>query len=132
MKLVGAILNCPTMWNTAKNLLDMGFSRYRAQRFLPRETVFSVPVENGVKKALSAAPILAILYPTEIDGGETYTVETTFHRIRAPVKAGDPVGTASLLRNGTVVSTVPIVALESADTADLPYYLRKTVLGFLG
>lgn len=132
MKLVGAILNCPTMWNTAKDLLDMGFSTYRAQRFLSRETVFSVPVENGVKKALSAAPIADILYPTEIGGGETYTVQTTFHRICAPVAAGDPVGTASLVRNGTVIAAVPIVALEPLDTADLSYYLRKTVLAFFG
>ena len=132
MKLVGAILNCPTMWNTAKTLLDRGFSGYRIGLFLSRETVFSLPVENGVKKTLSAAPILDILYPTEVDGSETYTVETAFDRCAAPVSKGQTVGTASLIRNGTVVLTVPIAAAEAVDAVDFAYYLLKAVLSFIG
>ena len=132
MKLVGAILNCPTMWNTAKSMLDAGFSDYRLKPFLPRETVFSVPVENGVKKALSAAPIRGILYPTETGGEEHYSVETTLERRCAPVHAGETVGTASLVRNGAVVKTVSIVALETVETAGFSYYFRKTVRAFFG
>jgi len=131
MKLVGAILNCPSMWNTAKSMLDAGFHGYRVRTFLSRETVFSIPVENGVKKALSAAPILAILYPTEIDGAETYAVETAFDVCAAPVRAGQTVGTATLTCNGTAVKTVPIVALETVDTVDFAYYLKKAVSAFL-
>ena len=132
MKLVGAVLNCPTMWNTAKRMLDAGFQGYRVKRFLPRETVFSVPVENGVKKTLSAAPILDILYPTEIDGEEVYTVETAFDACVAPVRAGQQIGTAKLLRNGVTVQTVPIVAFETVDAVGFSYYLKKAVQAFLG
>ncbi len=132
MKLVGALLNCPTMWNTAKSMLDAGFRDYRVKMFLSRETFFSVPVENGVKKTLSAAPILAILYPTEADGEEVYTVETSFDACAAPIRAGQQVGMAKLLRNGTAVKTVPIVARETADAVGFPYYLKKAVLSFLG
>ena len=132
MKLVGAVLNCPTMWNTAKSLLDTGFRDYRVRIFLPRDTVFSVPVENGVKKALSAAPILGILYPTEIDGDETYSVDTAMDACRAPIRAGQQVGTASLLLNGAVVKTVPIVAAETVDAVDFAYILKKAVSAFLG
>ena len=120
------------MWSTAKSLLDTGFHDYRASTFLSADTLFSVPVENGVKKTLSAAPILGILYPTEIGGDERYSVETAFDALRAPVLAGDPVGTASLVRNGTVVQTVPIVACEAVDAVDLAYYLKKAVLAFFG
>lgn len=132
MKLVGAVLNCPTMWNTAKRMLDAGFHDYREKIFLSRETVFSIPVENGVKKALSAAPILAILYPTEIDGDETYSMETAIEACRAPVRAGQQVGTASLILNGAVVKTVPIVASETVEAVDFTYFLKKAVLAFLG
>lgn len=132
MKLVGAVLNCPTMWNTAKRMLDTGFSDYRIKTFLSRETVFSVSIENGVKKTLSAAPILGILYPTEVDGNEVYTVETAFDACSAPVRAGEQVGTAKLLRNGVTVRTIPIVARETVDAVGFSYYLKKAVLAFLG
>ncbi len=132
MKLVGAILNCPTMWSTAKSMLDAGFRGYRVKTFLSRDTVFSIPVENGVKKTLSAAPILGILYPTEIDGEETYMVETAFDACSAPIRAGQQVGTASLLRNGVTVRTVPIAAKETVDAVGFSYYLKKAVLAFFG
>ncbi len=133
MKLCGAVLNCPTMWNTAKALLDRGFSDYRAKTFLSADTFFSLPVQNGVKKALSAAPVSAILYPTEVGGEEVFSVETSFDAaIPAPVSAGDPVGTATLYRNGIAVRSVPIAAAETVDAAGFGYYLRKAILDFCG
>ena len=131
MKLVGAVLNCPTMWNTAKSMLDAGFHDYRVRTFLTRDTLFSLPVENGVKKGLSAAPIADILYPTQIDGGETSSAETAFDTFKAPVRAGQQVGTVSLVRNGEIVKTVPVVACETVDAVDFAYYLKKAVLSFL-
>lgn len=131
MKLVGAILNCPTMWNTAKSMLDAGFLDYRVKMFLTRGAVFSVPVENGVKKGLSATPIADILYPTQTDGSETYSVETAFDALTAPIRAGQQVGTASLLRNGEIVRTVPVVACETVDAVGFAYYLKKAVRSFL-
>ncbi len=131
LKLVGVVLNCPTMWNTAKSMLDAGFRDYRIRIFLSRDTVFALPVKNGVKKTLSAAPIADILYPTEIDGNETYSAETSFDTLTAPIRAGQQVGTAALVRDGTVVKTVPIVACETVDAVDFTYYLKKAVLSFL-
>lgn len=131
MKLVGAVLNCPAMWKTAENMLNAGFRDYRVKLFLSRGTVFSIPIENGVKKTLSAASILDILYPTEIDGSETYTVETAFDTCAVPIRAGQQVGTASLLLNGEVVKTVPIVARETVEAVGFSYYLKKAVLSFL-
>lgn len=133
MKLVGAVLNCPTMWNTAKALLDRGFSDYRIKTLLPGDTVFSLPVENGVKKTLSAVPVSAILYPTEVGGNETYAVETSFETAYfAPVCAGDRIGTATLYRNGTAILSVPVVSTETVDAAGFGFYFRKTVQGFFG
>jgi len=133
MKLVGAVLNCPTMWNTAKSMLDAGFSTYRATLFLSPETVFSVPIDNGMKKTLSAMPIRGILYPTEIDGTDAFEVRASFEPgLSAPIRAGDPVGTAALLRNGTEVLSVPIVCAETVEAVDFGYYLRKAVGAFCG
>ena len=133
MKLVGAILNCPTMWNTAKSMLDAGFRLYTAKRFVSADTVFLIPVQNGAKKTLCAAPIRGILYPTETGGEETFAVETSLDPdLKAPVRAGDTVGSVSLLRNGVVAATVPIVAAETVEPAGFGYYLRKAVSAFFG
>lgn len=132
MKLVGAVLNCPSMWNTAKAMLDAGFSGYETKLFLSAETVFAVPIENGVKKTLSAAPIRGILYPTEIGGEEAFGMRTSFRPAAAPVAAGDPIGTATLFLNGTAVCSVPIVATETVEAAGFGYYLKKAVGDFIG
>lgn len=132
MLLVGVVLNCPTMWNTAKSMLDAGFARYKAKRFLDESAVFSLPVQNGVKKALSAAPISGILYPTEIEGSETFTVETELvSNLIAPIYAGTQVGTATLCRNGEPVLSVPITATETVSEAGFSYFFKKAVLDFV-
>ena len=133
MLLIGTVLNCPNMWNTAKSMLDAGFSAYRAKLFLSETTVFSVSVANGVKKTLYAAPIRSILYPTEIDGSETFAVRTEFETdLKAPVYAGTAVGTATLLRGGEAVLSVPIAACETVLPVGFSYYFRKAVGDFVG
>lgn len=133
LKLVGAVLNCPTMWNTAVSMLDDGFARLKAVLFLNARTEFSVPVKNGTKKALSAAPISGILYPTEIGGNETFEVRASLPpELRAPVYAGDPVGTATLYRNGEAICSVPIVASETVEKSGFFEYLRRAVSDYLG
>ena len=133
IKAVGVVLNCPSMWNTAKAMLDAAFQTYRAKTFLAADTVFSVSVENGVKKTLCAVPKRSILYPTEIDGDETFTVDVALEpTLCAPVEAGQTVGTATLVRNGTAVCTIPIVARESVFPVDFRYYFLKTVSDFSG
>ena len=133
MLLIGAVLNCPTMWNTAKAMLDSGFSAYRAKLFLTETTVFSLPVQNGAKKALSAAPIRSILYPTKIDGDETYSVRTALrYDLKAPVCAGTAVGAATLYRNGEAVLSVPVTASETVLEAGFSYYLQKAVTDYAG
>ena len=132
MRLVGAVLNCPSMWDTAKSMLDDGFSRYRSTLFVDPNAVFWIPVQNDTKKALSAAPVSGILYVTEIGADETFRVEVSLpDSVRAPVSAGDAVGTATLFRNGEPVCTVPIVAAESADTRGFFDFLRRAVSDFV-
>ena len=132
MLLVGVVLNCPTMWDTAKAMLNHGFAAYRIRHFLDKTAVFSLPVQNGVKKALSAAPISGILYPTEIDGSETFAVEAAFQpELTAPIYAGTQVGTATLYRNGEPVLSVPITATETVLPVGFSYFFQKAVRDFV-
>ena len=133
MRLVGALLNCPTMWNTAKTMLDDGFTQFRTVLFLDRRTEFWIPVANGAKKALSAVPVSGILYTVEIGERESFRVETSLPSgLNAPVRAGDTVGTATLFRNGEAVGSVAIVAAESVKACGFTEYLRKAVSDYHG
>ncbi len=128
MKLVGTVLNCPSMWDAAKSMLDDGFARFEAKLYLDPNTVFWIPVQNGAKKALPLMPLSGILYVTEVGANETVRVETSLpDGISAPVSAGDPVGTAMLYVNGTAVCSVPIVAAEPAEKLGFFDYLRRAV-----
>ncbi len=133
MKLVGAVLNCPAMWDTAKAMLDDGFARFETRIFADRRTEWIIPVKNGAKKALSAVPISCILYTVEIGRDESFDVEVSLlPALEAPVHAGDAVGTATLLLDGRAVRSVPIVAAESVDTVGFPEIFRKAVLCYHG
>ncbi len=132
MKLVGAILNCPSMWNTAKAMLDDGFARFEARLMLSPQTVFRIPLQNSAKKELPLLPLSGILYVTEVDNNETVRVETNLPDfVSAPVSAGDSIGTATLYANGAAVCSVPIVAAESADRLDFFDYLRSAVSDYV-
>lgn len=131
MKLVGALLNCPTMWDSAKSMLDAGFSEFSATPVFGTDTVFWIPVQNGAKKALCAAPISAILYPMKADGSEQWSVQTALpDAVDAPVSAGDAIGTATLVLNGEPVLTVPIIALETVGTRGFLEYLRRAITAY--
>ena len=133
MKFVGVVLNCPTMWKTAVSMLDDAFARFSATLFLSARTEFWISVQNGAKKALSAAPISGILYPVETGGDETFEVRTSLTPgVSAPVHAGDTVGTATLYRNGEAVMTIPIVASETVEKPGFRDYLRRAVSDYLG
>lgn len=128
MLLIGAVLNCPSMWDTAKTMLDGGFSAYRAVQYLDQRTEFTIPVQNGVKKALSAAPIFSILYPTKSDGDGAYEVRTVFCTpLTAPVYEGAEVGAATLYRDGEPVLTVPVTARETVPAVGFSYFFHKAV-----
>ena len=132
MKLVGVVLNCPSMWDTAESMLEGAFSTYRARLFLGTDAVFMLPVQNGSKKTLPAAPISCILVPVRRDDDAIYSVETTFlPTVCAPVAAGDAVGTATLYRNGEAIRSVPIVAREAVDARGFTDYFEQAVSSFV-
>lgn len=114
MQLIGVVLNAPSMWDDARALLDYGFSTYELQRPVSSDEIFSVRVENGERYSLPVRTKCDILYPIRSDGTESLTVSKHLaESFPAPIAAGDALGEIRVFLNGTLLTTVPIVATES-------------------
>lgn len=114
MQLIGVILNAPNMWDDARALLDYGFSTYELQRPVSSEEISSIQIENGESSSLPVCAKYDILYPIRSDGSESLTVSKQLaESFPAPIKAGDALGEIRVFINGTLLTTVPIVAMES-------------------
>lgn len=125
LSLIGAVLNCPTWFDTAAAMLDYGFEHFRADRALEAgEVVASLPVRQGAKAAaavaaedaLRAAVAVGARAETEIDLPDDLT---------APVRVGEVVGTARIKSGGQVVAQCRLVAAESVEARSLAQSLRR-------
>ncbi len=130
LQLVGVVLDCPSMWQTAKQLLDLGFETLEMQRLLPTQLPFlSIEVKNGDKERLAVVPKQGILYPIRKDGSDDVRVSVTVAEepLSAPVAHGTEVGRVTIRVNGEVVLSGPLVTAEGAERLTYPYYLREVL-----
>lgn len=127
MQLVGTVINCPDMWNTAKGLLDYGFENYEMTSLVDAQSMtFSVPVENSEKKHLAVAPEHSILYPTKKNGEDTINVTHSLPELtEAPLMCGTELGSITVRVNDTYVATQNLIAIESAEKLSFWYFLGK-------
>ncbi len=127
MLLVGVLLNCPDMWNTAYAMLDYGFAAYEMRRLLSAGTpIGTVSVSRGESEVLELYAKEDILYPIKRDGSDA--VEWKLARaesLNAPVVAGHEAGIVTLYVNGSEASGTPLIVTRGAARADVGYYLGE-------
>ena len=97
----------------ARELLDFGFAHFREQRLSSAGTVIDeAPVTDyldvSVPAAVSEDTTVAVF---DLAGPITRSV--TVAAVKAPVAAGQRVGVATFTQGDEVISTVPLVAVES-------------------
>lgn len=115
LSLIGAVLNCPTWFDTATLLLDYGFERFRAEAaYESGEAVTTLPVKGGEVKevaAVAAGPLKAAV-PV---GSPVETVRRLPDALHAPVRAGEVLGTAELRCDGEVLARCDLVAARDVE-----------------
>ena len=134
LQLVGVVLDCPTMWASAKAILDQGFAALTMKRPFDAQLAFGmVEVRGGNKNSLAVVAKQGILYPVAKDGSDDVKVSVSFTAevLDAPVACGAAVGTLSVFVNGQSVFSTPLITAESADKLHYPYYLREWFLQYL-
>lgn len=132
VQLIAVTLNAPDDWNDHKFLLDYGFERYKSKIITPiGETVRSITVENGVKKAVNAVTdrdLTAVVTEGDISKIKVkYTGLPT--SLKAPVRKGTVLGKATMYYDGKEVESADIVAFESVGKQP-PKTLWEKIISF--
>lgn len=131
MQLVGVVLDCPAMWNAAEVLLELGFSEYEMVPVLDPKSTLLLPVKNGEKSVLSVVPKQGILVPLRKDGSETVTMSTSLPAaVSSPIRAGDAVGSVTVLLGDECLCTAPLVAQATVSERTFLTYLKLLVTGY--
>jgi len=125
LSLIGVVLNCPTWFDTATLLLDYGFENFRAEVALETgQRVDALPVRGGSAQTVNVvaeAPLRAAV-PV---GGQVEVVRILPESLEAPVRDGDPVGTAELRSGGQVLARCRLIALGSVERRSLSGALTR-------
>lgn len=116
MELIAAVMKAPSSdarFQTAKALLDYGFACYTLTDVPPGEALRSVDVLLGEQPQVQ--PRLAgscrLLVPRDSAGRITTRI-TLAENVEAPVEAGQQLGQMTVLLDGEVKDTVPLVASQ--------------------
>ena len=119
MELIGAVLNCPTWFDTATVMLDYGFENFRMEKgFDAGETVRAIPVINGEAAAVNARAEDGLRAAVPV-GGAVDVVITLPESLDAPVHAGDILGTAAIKSGGDVIAQCDLVAADDVELVSL-------------
>ena len=134
LSLIGAVLNCPTWFDTAKVLLDYGFANFRAETALEAgQRVNQLPVKGGMADAVAVVAEEALRAAVPV-GGQVETVRALPEAVEAPIRTGDPVGTAEIRSGGQTLAKCRLVAAANVEKRDLraslQRLLRRWVLQF--
>ena len=95
----------------AKKLLDWGFATYALYRS-DGGTVCEIPVRGGkMEKVDAVCPSLSFITAKASAGGITRELQVE-GSVKAPVKKGDPVGTANYFSGGKIIFSQTVTAAE--------------------
>lgn len=112
-----------------KKLCQWGFENFTSKT-LARQgeevTYTKVKLSTDTNQLLltAKADVVALL-PKDLDVKELELVEDIPEAVKAPVKAGDPIGTATYRYNGTDYGTVELVALNDISRSTVLFYADK-------
>ncbi|MBR1583981.1 MAG: D-alanyl-D-alanine carboxypeptidase [Clostridia bacterium] len=125
MTLIGAVLNCPDWFDQAAVLLDQGFENWQRVTLLGAgETVRQIPVENGVKSAVRVVAQRDVAAPVPLNSWPDLILDLPAS-LPAGVRQGEEVGTASLIDQGQLLLTVPLIAAESVAQRTFRHSLTR-------
>lgn len=116
---IAVVLHCSSSgdrFQSAKQLLDYGFANYTLARPDPAVEVPQVLVVLGIQTAIT--PVASRDDPILIKKSRQNAISTRVEvdqEVRAPVEAGQRLGTMTLLAEGETLAEIPLVAPEPVE-----------------
>lgn len=117
VEFIAVVLHCATSgerFQAAKQLLDYGFANYTLAQPDPETEIPPVPVVLGTVEAI--VPVPDNDDPVLIEKGQAAGITTRVEvadQVRAPVEAGQRLGTLTLQSDGAPLAAIPLVAPEA-------------------
>ena len=131
LSLIGAVLNCPTWFDTATAMLDYGFENFRTESALTAgQGVDMLPVKGGTDGAVGIVAETSLRAAVPV-GERPVLVRRVPKQIEAPVHAGQPVGTAELVIADRVLAQCRLVAASDIQRRDLRQAIIRLVRAWL-
>lgn len=117
VEFIAVVLHCATSgerFQAAKQLLDYGFANYTLAQPDPETEIPPVPVVLGTQESI--VPVPDNDDPVLIEKGQAAGITTRVEvadQVRAPVEAGQRLGTLTLQSDGAPLAAIPLVAPEA-------------------
>ena len=125
LELIGAVLNCPTWFDTATAMLDYGFDHFRLETaYGAGEVVQAVPVLNGMAEAVNVSADETLAGAVAI-GAPVDVIVSLPDQAEAPVRAGEILGTAAIRSDGDVIAQCNLVAVGDVDRLDIRQAFKR-------
>jgi D-alanyl-D-alanine carboxypeptidase len=131
LSLIGAVLNCPTWFDTATALLDYGFENFRSEKALEGgQSIDAVTVRGGVSDMVNIVTDGPLR--TAVPVGESVRIVRLLPSvIEAPVRAGQPLGKAQLRVGERVLDECRLIAGSDVQKRDLRQSIIRLLRGWI-
>lgn len=129
MTLVGVVLNCSTMFPTAMEILNYGYSNYEMVTAAKKDTVICRTfIKKGKKNILALKLSEDIIVVVKKDGSATFKSNIVIpDNITAPVEAGTEYGRVEIFEDGTLVASPSLYAAQSISSVEYADYYGNLV-----
>ena len=131
LSLIGAVLNCPTWFDTATALLDYGFENFRTESALEYgQPVEAVTVKGGVSSVVNA--VAGAPLRTAVPIGVPFRIVHDLPGvIEAPVRSGQTLGIARLMVGERVLAECKLIAGAEVQKRDLRTSIIRLLRGWI-
>ena len=118
MRVISVAIGAPdskARFDAVRTLFDHAFDRFESTTLLKEGEPVKEPVgvRGSAQKTLRAVPERTLAFVKKRGGDEAYTVEYRWDALIAPVRTGEAVGEAVMLRDGMEVDRVRLLAGEA-------------------
>jgi D-alanyl-D-alanine carboxypeptidase (penicillin-binding protein 5/6) len=129
IQLIVVVLDSERMWEDSIKLLDYGFSLLKPQLLIAKgELVETVGINNGTIDAIPLVANSNMVAPVSFDDRDQFITKLIVPgRIEAPVQKGQKVGEVKTYYNNREISSVALIAAESAPRKSLFALLWSTL-----
>ena len=122
-------MNSDYMWNDSIFLLDYGFKNVETKKLLEAgEAVETLPVESGRKKSVKVFAkneIVVPVFKNEVEPKIRYDLPDY---LSAPVRKGDVVGKAFVMRDGKKIAETDLIAASDSEQNSFFATLKEFIL----